>query len=126
MKNFKNMSLVAVAAGFVLVSGSVRPLRAASLATPISFAQDHDDRRDRDDRRWQEPPSEFDEYARRGFHDGIEGAHRDFDNHRSPDPRHRDEFRHPHVEREFRDAYRRGFERGYRTGWDHIEHGERR
>ena len=124
MKNIQKISLAAAAAGLVLVSGSVRPLRAASLAAPISFVQDHDDRRD--DRRWQEPPSEFDEYARRGFHEGIEGARRDFDNHRSPDPRHRDEFRHPHVPGEFRETYRRGFERGYQVGWDHIMHEERR
>jgi hypothetical protein len=27
------------------------------------------------------------------------------------------------VPRPARDAYRRGFERGYRVAWDHIEHG---
>ena len=126
MNKFSKISLAAAAAGFVLISGSARPVRAAVLANPIGFAQDHDDRRDRDDRRWQEPPSEFDEYARRGFHEGIEGARKDYGNHRSQDPRHRDEFRHPHVPGEFREAYRRGFERGYNVGWDHIMHEERR
>ena len=120
MKNFSKITLVAVAAGFVLMSGSARPVRAAVLANPTGVIQD------RDDRRWQEPPSEFDEYARRGFHDGIEGARKDFGNHRSQDPRHRDEFRHPHVPGEFREAYRRGFERGYNVGWDHIMREERR
>jgi hypothetical protein len=119
MKSFFRTSLAVAAAGLIMASGSVKPLRAATLAAPMSYLQD------RDDRRWEEPPSEFDEYARRGYHDGIEGARKDYGNHRSQDPRHRDEFRHPHVPGEFREAYRRGFERGYNVGWDHIMHEER-
>jgi hypothetical protein len=119
MKRISGISVAVAMAGIGLFSMSARPVHAAAAG---SYVQDRDD----DDRRWEEPPSEFDEYARKGFHEGIEGARRDFDNHRSPDPRHRDEFRHPHVPGEFKEAYRRGFERGYQTGWDHIQHEVRR
>lgn len=50
---------------------------------------------------------------RRGFEEGMEGAIRDFGNRRRPDPDNRDEFRHPPVPGELRDAYRDGFRRGY-------------
>ncbi len=119
MRKFSGFSVAVAAAGIGLFTVNARP-GIAAVSAPAGVFQDHD--RDRDDRRWQEPPSEFDEFARRGFHDGIEGAHKDYGNHRSPDPRHRDEFRHPRVPREDREAYRRGFERGYQTGWDHIMH----
>lgn len=49
----------------------------------------------------------------RGFQDGMEGALRDFDNHRRPNPDNRDEFRHPHVRYPLQHFYRDGFRRGY-------------
>lgn len=69
---------------------------------------------------WAVDPDEFGEMARRGFHEGIEGAHRDYDNHRTPDPNNRDEFRSPPVPRQFWDEYREGFRRGYKTAVDHL------
>ena len=69
---------------------------------------------------WDAPPGEFREVQRRGFHDGIEGARRDFDNHRRPDVNNRDEFRHPHIDPSLRNDYREGFERGYNVGVQHI------
>jgi len=65
----------------------------------------------------------LDEVSRRGFHDGIEGARKDYENHRRPDVNNRDEFRHPPVARRDREAYRHGFERGYQVGVDHLMHG---
>jgi len=50
---------------------------------------------------------------RQGFQAGMEGALKDFGNHRRPDPENRDQFRHPPVPAELRDAYRDGFRRGY-------------
>jgi hypothetical protein len=32
----------------------------------------------------------------------------------------RDEYRHPHVPRDQRDAYREGFRRGYEAGVSHL------
>jgi hypothetical protein len=64
-----------------------------------------------EDRRYQGPGTEI---RSRGFHDGAEGAIRDYDNHRQPDPNNRDEFRRPvNVPYELQEAYRDGFRRGY-------------
>jgi hypothetical protein len=59
------------------------------------------------------PPSRYTEIQRRGFREGIEGARRDFANHRSPDPANRDEYRRPPVAPQWWPDYRRGFRRGY-------------
>jgi hypothetical protein len=69
---------------------------------------------------WEAPPPEFREMQRKGFHDGIEGARKDFDNHRSPNVNNRDEYRHPHVDPAMRDDYREGFRRGYDVAWQHL------
>lgn len=69
---------------------------------------------------WDAPPAEFREIQRQGFHDGIEGARKDFDNHRAPDVRNRDEYRHPHVEASAREDYREGFRRGYEKAMQHL------
>jgi hypothetical protein len=50
---------------------------------------------------------------RRGFQDGVEGARKDFGNHRRPDVANRDEYREPHVPEQFWNEYREGFRRGY-------------
>ena len=103
------------------------PLLALMLATPVLFtapqfalaapayAQD---------RAWDNPPQEFKDIQRQGFHDGIEGARKDFDNHRRADVNNRDEYRHPHVPPSARDDYREGFRRGYQVAMDHLMNGE--
>lgn len=73
------------------------------------------------DHDWEAPPPEFAAAERRGFHDGIEGARKDFDNHRRPDVNNRDEYRHPnHVAPPDRRDYRIGFRRGYEVGVRNI------
>jgi len=72
---------------------------------------------------WDAPPPEFQDAARRGFRDGIEGARKDYDNHRRPDVNNRDEYRHPHIERALRKDYREGFRRGYDVGVQHLVNG---
>jgi hypothetical protein len=69
---------------------------------------------------WNTEPNEFNEVQRHGFHDGMEGARRDFDNHRRPDVENRDEYRHPNVPYEMRGAYREGFRRGYDRAMAHL------
>jgi hypothetical protein len=70
---------------------------------------------------WDAPPPEFQDEARRnGFHDGIEGARKDYENHRAPNVNNRDEFRHPHVPRNLRHDYREGFRRGYDSAVQHF------
>ena len=73
-----------------------------------------------DDHGWDAPPAEFREAQRKGFHDGVEGARKDFDNHRPPNVENRDEFRHPHVPRDEREDYREGFRQGYDRAMSHM------
>lgn len=75
---------------------------------------------------WDAPPNEFNEIQRRGFHDGIEGARKDFDNHRQPDVNNRDEYRHPDVPGPYRHDYREAFRRGYQVGVQHLMGGPNR
>ncbi len=70
---------------------------------------------------WEAPPQEYqDDVARRGFHDGIEGARKDADNHRPPNVNNRDEYRHPDVPGAARRTYRQAFRRGYQVGVQHL------
>jgi hypothetical protein len=71
------------------------------------------------DRDWDMPPGELNETQRRGFHDGIEGARKDFENHRRANVENRDEYRDPQLPRELREIYRDGFRRGYAVGVSH-------
>jgi hypothetical protein len=71
---------------------------------------------------WDAPPSEFTDAARRGFHDGLDGARKDYENHRAPNVNNRDEYRHPNVAKDLRHDYRMGFQRGYDAGVRHMMH----
>jgi hypothetical protein len=96
---------------------------AQPFSAPAAAIQDHDRDHDHD---WNLPPQEFREIQQRGYHDGIEGARKDYDNHPRPDVNNRDEYRHPHVPESARGDYREGFRRGYETAWDHMMNGGRR
>ena len=72
---------------------------------------------------WDAPPGEFREVQRKGFHDGVEGARKDFDNHRQPDVNNREEYKHPDVPRGDRRDYREGFRRGYEAAVAHMAGG---
>ena len=71
---------------------------------------------------WDTPPSEYQAVGRQGYHDGIEGARKDYENHRRPDVNNRDEYKHPHVSGRDRDAYREAYRAGYDRGTDHLMH----
>src|SRR5215469_14586131 len=62
---------------------------------------------------WAYPPSGYSDFQRRAYADGIEGAKRDYGNHRNPDVNNRDEYRNPDVPPDERDNYRAAFRRGY-------------
>jgi hypothetical protein len=106
MRNRLAVSALAVA---LVTSGYVVAQPYASTAS--AYAQEHG---------WDSPPQEFRDIQRQGFHDGIEGARKDYDNHRRPDVNNRDEYRHPHVPDSARADYREGFQRGYQVGMDHL------
>jgi hypothetical protein len=75
---------------------------------------------------WAEPPGDYrDDVARKGFHDGIEGARKDAENHRQPNVNNREEYRHPDVHGRDRRAYRDAFRRGYETGMEHLMNRDR-
>lgn len=70
--------------------------------------------------RWDEPPSEYRDAQRTGFHDGIEAARRDFEGHRHKDADDHEMYRHPPVERSLRDNYRQAFREGYSRAMHHM------
>ncbi len=106
-----SVSLFALALGLaVSAHAKAQPL----LASPASaIAQE-------DHGGWDVPPAEFRDIQRKGFHDGIEGARKDFNEHRRPDVDNRAEYRHPHVDASAREDYREGFRRGYETAMNHL------
>lgn len=70
---------------------------------------------------WQAPPAQFIEAQQRGYRDGVEGARKDFDNHRPPNVNNRDEYRNPKfIAPPDRADYRNGFREGYRVAVQHI------
>ena len=70
---------------------------------------------------WEQAPPELREAMQRGFHDGIEGARKDYQNHRPPNVNNRDEFRNPKfIPPPDRHDYREGFRRGYAVAVQHI------
>jgi hypothetical protein len=71
--------------------------------------------------RWDEPPSEYRDASRQGFHDGIEAARRDFETRSHKDADDHDRYRHPSVEREFFDDYRHAFREGYSRAMHHLK-----
>jgi len=100
--------------GIALTAIAFSTGRASASPTPLlsgAYGQD---------RGWEEAPGEFNEAQRRGFHDGVEGAKRDYGNHRNPDVNNRDEYRDPHIERGLRKAYREAFRRGYEVAASHL------
>ncbi len=76
-------------------------------------------------RGWDAPPGELRDFQRRGFLDGVQGAERDFENHRIWNVNNRDEFRHPAVPPNVRGDYREGFKKGYYATVQHYQRGPR-
>lgn len=70
--------------------------------------------------RWDEPPSEYRDAGRTGFHDGIEAARKDFEGHRHKDADDHEAYRHPPVDRNLRDDYRHAFREGYSRAMQHM------
>ena len=90
------------------------PSKANAMGSPAgpALAQEHGG--------WDVAPEEFREVQRQGYHDGVEGARKDFENHRHPDVENRDEYRHPHVASGEREDYRQGYRQGYQRAVEHL------
>ena len=74
---------------------------------------------------WAQPPAEFKDVQRKGFHAGVQAAIKDYDKHREPDLERHKEYVHPKVDRSYVPDYREGFKRGYNDALKHLikEHG---
>jgi len=120
------MRIIRLAAPFLAIAMAALP--AVSLHSQQYGPQqgDHDhDAMQRDSGQWDAPPSEFSEISRQGFHDGIQAARFDMENHRGMDPRDSRMFRHPPVDRGQRHDYRQGFIQGYNVAMHHGHDGDR-
>jgi hypothetical protein len=106
---------IAIPALTLALSAMSAPIARAATPFPAAPAQGYGQRGG-----WDVPPQQLNALQRQGFHDGIEGARRDFDNHRPFNVENRDEYRHPDLPREQRRAYRDGFRRGYQVGVAHL------
>jgi hypothetical protein len=107
---FPLIALALGTSGLLMAQGYQPLLNPAPAAYGAAYGQDA----------WDMPPREFREVQRQGFHDGVEGAKKDFDNHRMPDVNNRDEYRHPKVPKSDREDYREGFRRGYDAAMAHL------
>ena len=72
-------------------------------------------------RGWDAPPGALRDFQRRGYLDGVQGAERDWQNHRIWNVNNRDEFRHPQVPGNVKGDYRDGFKKGYYAAVQHYQ-----
>lgn len=108
--NLKRFAVPALA--LLLGASGLSAAKAYGAPQGPGYEHDHGD--------WDRPPSEWNEFQQRGFHDGIEGARKDVENHRRPNVNNRDEYRHPKVPHDMLKAYREGFQRGYDRAMSHL------
>jgi hypothetical protein len=72
------------------------------------------------ERPWDQPPDEYRDVQRQGFHDGVEAARHDWDRHRHKDADDHERYKHPPVDRSLHGDYRDGFRHGYQVAMDHM------
>lgn len=73
------------------------------------------------ERPWDQPPDEYRDVQKKGFHDGIDAAHKDIDHHRGHDVTHHERWEHPPVDENLKGDYRLAFRRGYDAAWQHWQ-----
>jgi hypothetical protein len=69
---------------------------------------------------WMQPPAEFKDMQKQGFHAGVQAAIKDYDKHRDPDLERHKEYVHPKVDHSFVPDYREGYKRGYNDAFKHL------
>lgn|SRR5215831_18444212 len=88
-------------------------------AQPTPGAAQYQDR----DRDWDRPPDAYQDAQRRGFHEGMEAARRDYMDRRHADADDHDAYKHPPVEGDTaRHDFREGFKEGYHRAMEHMRH----
>lgn len=110
-------------AAAILMSGGMAGTAAQAVALPAAAGFQATDGISAQ-QRWDVPPPGLSKVERRGYRAGVQGARKDFENHRRPDVNNRKEYRHPHVKHHRRE-YKEGFRRGYETGMEHLTGGAR-
>jgi hypothetical protein len=73
------------------------------------------------ERPWDQPPDDYRDVQRQGFHDGIEAARNDWERHSHKDADDHERFRHPPVDRQFAGDYRESFKHGYSEAMHHMK-----
>lgn len=92
----------------------------APVHTSMQDRDDHD-RRD-EPMTWDAAPRGYNDIQLRGYRDGIDGAQKDYGNHRRPNPNNRENYKHPHdVPHDLDRDYRAAFRQGYRRAFRHLE-----
>src|ERR1700728_4343563 len=110
-----------IAAGFLAMAMMTASVAVAQYGPPQGPPPPPPQGYGQDQVGWEAPPPEFAAAQQRGYHDGIEGARKDFENHRPPNVNNRDEFRNPHfIPGPDRRDYRMGFRRGYQVAVQHM------
>jgi hypothetical protein len=75
---------------------------------------------------WMQPPPEFKEMQRKGFHAGVQAAVKDYDHHKDPDLERHKEYVKPKVDPSYVPDWRDGYKRGYNDAYKHLlkSHGQ--
>lgn len=105
----------------VVATGGLKAKASTTPAQPLPSAAQYQDQ----DRDWDRPPDAYQDAQRRGFHEGIEAARRDFSDHRHADADDHGVYKHPPVDEHDRSAFREGFKEGYHRAMEHMRHGDR-
>ena len=97
---------LAVPAGFVSAHAYAAPASAAG-----QYGQE---------RPWDQAPDEYRDIQRQGFHEGLEAARSDWQNHSHKDMDDHRMYKHPPVDRQFVNDFRDGFKHGYEMAMRHM------
>jgi hypothetical protein len=108
----KWLSTVALTAALVVPAGIAARAHAAALPAPQGFYQE---------RPWDQPPDEYRDAQRQGFHEGIEAARKDWDRHSHKDADDHERYKHPPVPESLHGDYRDGFKHGYEMAMHHMK-----
>jgi Spy/CpxP family protein refolding chaperone len=114
MMKMKWLSTAALGAALVIPAGM---LTATAHAAVLPAAQDGYGQ----NRAWDQPPDDYRDAQRQGFHEGIEAARRDWDRHSHKDMDDHEQYKHPPVSEDLRSDFRDGFKHGYEMAMHHMK-----
>jgi hypothetical protein len=115
------IALITIPALALCIAAPAAIKASAHESQPVTAAAQYQDQGH--DRDWDRAPDGYRDAQRQGFHEGMEAARRDFDQHRHADADDHRIFKHPPVDGD--DAkrdFREGFKEGYHRAMDHMRH----